>query len=254
MLKRLLGKEFSGIKFPIIGENISLSGDINGFLNAFESQQWEYDCIQYLSEIIRPGQIILDVGAWIGVYSILFSKLTGDTGYVYSFEPNPKVGTKLKNNLRKNHIKNVSVIGQAVSDAIGEAKLYPCNVWNDSMSNLIGRRGQCKDNPINVKTVTLDRFCNEFNATPNGIKIDVEGVEAQVIKGSREILRKYSPWVFIEFHGEFMTDQECEDNWNSIIELAKSVTFISGKNSSIKYGSQLSSFPDCQYFHVIVNY
>lgn len=194
------------------------------------------------------------MGAWIGPYTVLFSKLVNTGGKVYSFEPNPKVRKILHHNIKKNRLNNVEILNSAVSDVNGYSKLYPFNTWPDSMANLLGRQGQSIENPIRVNTITLDTFCEKYDIKPDGIKIDVEGAEALVIKGCQNVLRKYSPWVIVEFHGEFMTDEERMANWDTIVNSAKSVIFIGGENSQYNYGDRLKSLPGCKYFHMAIEY
>ena len=69
---------------------------------------------------------------------------------------------------------------------------------------------------------------------PNGIKIDVEGSEALVIEGAKDIINQYKPWVLLEYHGRFMSDGERIVNWDSITKHAKKVVSIGGV-SKIKY-------------------
>jgi predicted RNA methylase len=111
------------IKYPLIGDVFSLAGDLNNFLKSLENQQWEYDCIKHIVNTAKSGQTILDVGAWIGPYTVLFSKLVNAGGKVYSFEPNPKVRKILHNNIRKNRLNNVEILDFAVSDVNGYSNL-----------------------------------------------------------------------------------------------------------------------------------
>lgn len=75
-------------------------------------------------KVIREGDIVVDVGAHIGYYTLLASRLVGDTGKVYAFEPEPRNYDLLLKNLELNNVKNVVAIKKAVSNKKGTLKFY----------------------------------------------------------------------------------------------------------------------------------
>ena len=77
-----------------------------------------------LTAEVRPGMTIVDIGANIGYYTLLFSKLTGESGCVYAFEPEPKNFALLQQNLSRNNRTNVVAFNLAASDLTGESFLY----------------------------------------------------------------------------------------------------------------------------------
>jgi len=79
------------------------------FWERFSQGLWETDCMEYLAKAVKPGATILDVGAWIGPYTLLFSALAGKTGRIYSFEPDAAARYTLQKNVRKNRLENVTV-------------------------------------------------------------------------------------------------------------------------------------------------
>lgn len=122
------------------------------------------------------------------------------------------------------------------------------------MSSLVRRELRKSSREIVVKTTTIDEFCEENGIRPDGIKIDVEGAEGLVIEGCQSVIKKYSPWVLLEFHGYFMSEEERRINWYRIVDSAKKVTFIDGNSNQYHYGSEVESMPDCSYFHVFIKY
>lgn len=92
-------KVYSTVKYPIFGIKVTVSSNV--FWKELERRCWELDCIKYISNVIKEGQILLDVGAWIGPYTLLFSKLVQDVGRVYAFEPDPKALKILQHNVEK---------------------------------------------------------------------------------------------------------------------------------------------------------
>ena len=71
---------------------------------------------QVMKDNIKKGDVVIDCGANIGYYSLLFSKLVGDSGKVFAFEPDPTNFSLLQKNLKENNIKNVIALNLAVSD------------------------------------------------------------------------------------------------------------------------------------------
>ncbi len=87
-----------------------------------------------------------------------------------------------------------------------------------------------------------------------GIKKDVEGVERLVIEGGIETIKKNKAWVLMEFHALLMPKNELKDNWNKIVESAKKVIFIDGITDEFHLGMELKKKPDCNCFHIFIQY
>ncbi len=142
------------------------------------------------SEIIRKnvkeGDVVLDIGANIGYYSLLFAKLVGKKGKVYAFEPEPSNFALLIKNINANGYNNIVPINKAVSDKDGKVKLYlekenfgAHKIYNDSNE---------KKNSIEVDSVRLDSFFQNKNKKIDFIKMDIEGAEIKAIKGMQNII------------------------------------------------------------------
>src|ERR1039457_4559604 len=86
---------------------------------------YEYAKQKALQRELKAGQVVYDVGANVGFYSLLASVIVGDAGHVYSFEPFPENVRQLRKHLEMNHIKNCTVIDAAVSSADGDAIFDP---------------------------------------------------------------------------------------------------------------------------------
>ena len=180
---------YSTVKYPIIGFEAVVRA--NTFWKELERGRWELNCIRYLSNIIRKGQTLLDVGAWIGPYTILFSKLTQATGRVYAFDPDPKAFNILQENVEKNSLTNVSIERICVSNSVGKAAIGTCSLGN-SKTHLVKHRKRARLTEIIAETTTIDEFCEENAICPDGIKIDVEGAELEVLKGATGLLSSSS--------------------------------------------------------------
>ena len=85
---------------------------------------WEKTTTEKFKEVVRQGDVILDLGANMGFFTLLAARLTGHQGRVYSFEPNPTNYGLLLKNLEINGYSNVTVIQKAISNHTGTEKLY----------------------------------------------------------------------------------------------------------------------------------
>lgn len=159
----------------------------------------ELEVQRYFTEMIKPGFVIYDIGANIGFYSLLASKLAGPSGQCFAFEPVPRNIDRLKRNIELNQMHNVNIVPMAVSDSYRQGVFKPG--VNDSMGTLIYDK-QVQDGLISVPVTTIDRFVLEDgNPPPNFIKMDIEGEEGNAIIGMREVLKKFRPYIVCELSG-----------------------------------------------------
>ena len=155
---------------------------------------FEYEKRRLFEKTVRPGDVVFDVGACVGFYSLLASVLVGKTGRVFAFEPLPANIRDLNEHLKRNKITNVTVIQSAVSDAAGFALFNPGP--DRSMGHLSAQ------GTLAVKTVSLDAMVEEGNCpAPDHIKIDVEGSEMPVLRGAVSLLAHRRPALYVATHG-----------------------------------------------------
>jgi FkbM family methyltransferase len=148
---------------------------------------------------IGPGDVVMDVGAHIGSFTMKAAKEVGPTGTVTSFEPSSENFRLLKQNVEANSYKNTRLFNVAVGSQPGTAQLI-----------LHKRRGMnsiytaSNDKPVGIEDVpvrTLDDVAQELGLSKvNFLKIDAEGAELEVIKGATTILSSYRPSIAMETH------------------------------------------------------
>ncbi len=149
-----------------------------------------------LYTLVKPGQVIFDVGGYIGDTALHFARLQNNNGKIYCFEPVPYLFDRLTHNVGLNTFKNISIYNLAISDTASE--LY-FNVSRSQNSSGIFLSDKGSGQSRKVVAIKLDDFCSEKNIDRiDLIKIDVEGFELKVLKGAEEILRKFRPKMFIE--------------------------------------------------------
>jgi FkbM family methyltransferase len=171
---------------------ISESRDLNCFLN-----------------FAQQSKVILDIGANVGIYSILCSKINSAAS-IYAFEPNKINADRFRKNVAINELGNVKLIEKAVGDVRKHIKLtVPANdTISDTSSALEGfsertYSGSIKWKQVEVEQITIDDFvAAEHLPRIDLIKIDVEGYEMMVFEGALECISKYHPIIQCEIFVE----------------------------------------------------
>jgi FkbM family methyltransferase len=173
---------------------------------------YEYKKQKMISEEVGTGSVFYDVGANVGIYSLLSSQLVG-SGKVYAFEPVPRNLTYLRKHLKLNHVDNVAVLALAICDATGPAHF---EVETTGLMGQLAAGGS-----VTVSTATLDSLVeNGTVAPPNFIKMDIEGAEFPALRGARFIFERYRPVLFLATHG-CTVERECREllaSWGYEIE------------------------------------
>lgn len=164
-------------------------------LALFETGTYEKGTIQLLKTYLQTGDSFLDIGANIGLMSVIASGYVGAKGLVYAVEANPNTVPILQANIDLNTCKNVEVIPVALSDTTGTAVLFENWEVNRGGASLISQSAEEKG--IEVRVERLDDLFDEKTSL-RLVKIDVEGFEPQVIRGGMNWFRKQQPVFIIE--------------------------------------------------------
>jgi FkbM family methyltransferase len=148
----------------------------------------------------KEGDTVIDIGAHIGRYTITSSKQVGNTGKVVAIEADPDNFQLLKRNIALNNLTNVLPLNYAVFSTRTRMKLYEQSASAKYNSLMLARAAKTK-NYVEVNADTLDSILklNEINQV-NWIKIDVEGAEFEVLKGSTKTLSTENVSLLIEIH------------------------------------------------------
>lgn len=165
-------------------------------------EYYEKNVIFWLEKIAASLKtpVFYDIGANFGYYSIKLSKSCAD---VYSFEPVTKTLKVLNENIKRNGIKNIATFKVGLSNLNEDKEI---NIYNSSGNNSIFKRNVPEGHTLKlidrelINLQTLDAFVEKNNLfLPNIIKIDVEGAEINVLKGSQETIRKSQPIILVEY-------------------------------------------------------
>jgi FkbM family methyltransferase len=151
------------------------------------SVQREQKILEVLISSLRGDDIVFDVGANVGLYSVMLAKAVGNRGHVIAFEPENESYQHLLDNLKLNGITNVRAYRKALGERRCEAKLYRGEENADS--SLVRPPTGSDSGHQMVEVVGGDEFAEaEGLPLPRLIKIDVEGYEYNVIQGLRRTL------------------------------------------------------------------
>jgi len=156
--------------------------------------EWCESELELLLRFCRNGDVVIDVGANIGSHTIPFANAVGDTGLVVTFEPQRMPFHILCGNTAINCLTNVCALQKGVAERSGNAKV-PVLSWHEPHNWGAVSLADQNSPGEEVEVVTIDSL--ELPSC-RLIKIDVEGMEPQVIRGAVRVIQKYQPVLFVE--------------------------------------------------------
>ena len=162
------------------------------------NQTYEPETLDLILKHLRPGDVFVDVGANIGVFTLPASKRVGQQGRVIAAEASTDIYTYLQRNVEANGARQVTVLNCAICDFTGSVPFYPAPKEKFGMGSLGAQFGA---KPVDVPARTLDKVLEEVAVEHVAvIKVDVEGFEVSVFRGAEKLLRgKEPPLVVFEF-------------------------------------------------------
>lgn len=182
---------------------------------------YEYRKQRTFAKSIRPGDVVFDLGANVGFYTLIAATATGPSGKVYAFEPLPRNLTFLRRHLDENDVRNVEVVAAAVADSSGVF------AFEEAESPSMGRLGS--SGTLQIPTVSLDEMLLEGRVSaPHVLKVDIEGGERLALEGARRLLESHHPLIFLATHGS----QVHADCCSYLTRLGYAISGINGEASS----------------------
>ena len=205
----MFGKFLPRVAYPVIRGPLRGSRFILGtlagggagatvYFNMIETEQ-----TAALINTLSDGQVLFDVGANVGYYTILGSRLVGPRGKVIAIEPVLRNLVYLYRHVALNKAINVSVISAACFDTLSLTTFsLGQNYATGYLSNSDRGRTNSKEDSFLVPTVTIDAVVQQLGTSPGVIKVDVEGAELSVLKGAQVTLREARPRILLSTHSE----------------------------------------------------
>ena len=169
---------------------------------------YEKETVDVCKKIIRPGMTIFDIGAHVGYYTLLFSRLVEPKGRVLAFEPHPRNFDILRKNVERHSLQNVSLIQKAVSNADGNSLFYEtAGSMGHSLHPVKSHVGQFPVELTSVETVLGRAGLGEVHF----MKIDVEGGELEVLDGMRHVAKRCQElYLIVEFKRYILRKRNCD--------------------------------------------
>lgn len=158
--------------------------------------------------ILKPGDQVIDVGANLGLFTVLSGALVGETGRVLAIEPVPSMLTCLHGNIRRNRLTNVTVFEGVATDTVTQCEIHTAEGAEEYSSiKKIAHPHGMRDNEtkVVVEGVPIDSLVVKHSFTPQILKVDTEGAEGLVFSGAAETLRRYQPIIFSELDDRLLS-------------------------------------------------
>lgn len=175
----------------------NLSDHIECMIYLHEMQQGDRGLVRYLKSLWQPGDVVFDVGANIGVYSLMAAHRILDQGCVIAFEPVERNVARFRANVRLNAFQNVQLETAALSNRDGVGRIWVPTHNNAGMCSL--HRADVSDLEQEITLLRLDTYVASTGFEHiDSIKVDVEGHEAAFLDGALETLQTYRPILCME--------------------------------------------------------
>ncbi|WP_163550294.1 FkbM family methyltransferase [Candidatus Frankia nodulisporulans] len=181
------------------GITLLVPADQRDRLRSLMRRPGDRPAFQLMDRMLGEGDVVLDVGANLGVYSVHAQRHVGESGQVFAFEAVPATADRLTQTLALNHATDVQVVRAAVTETAGSALMHvfddPACGWN-SLGNhpMYGYDGAAvrPSATVEVPAITLDDFAAEHHLDRVALcKVDVEGFERHVFSGARGLLAEH---------------------------------------------------------------
>jgi FkbM family methyltransferase len=182
---------------------------------AFAYGTWEPEIVKAVIEEVHEGFVAIDVGAHLGYYALILSRLVGSSGQVIAFEPIPSNFQILSENIELNDCKNIRIFNNAIANQSGRCEGAPPAENNSGSFSLLKNDGA---KTIAVDAISLDDFLKDCDCPIDFIEIDVEGAEGMVLEGARKTIESYHPILLVEIH-HFGTSVESSQVPHLLLEL-----------------------------------
>jgi FkbM family methyltransferase len=166
----------------------------------YYESDYEPETFRFLRAHCRSGGNVLDIGAHIGLFSVLTARLVAPTGHVFSFEPTQGTREVLARTVRLNGLADrIEVHGEAVTRNSGTATFFETGDPGSNANSLVASTERHRHG-VHVETTSIDDFVSARSISVHCVKIDVEGNELAVLQGGERTLRQQRPAMALALH------------------------------------------------------
>lgn len=176
-----------------VGNELSRSVFVEGI--------YEPNEFAWLASLLLPGMVVVDIGAHEGIYTLFAALCVGDRGHVWSIEPSSREREYLVQNVRRNRLRNVTLLKAAAGENNGQGELQLADDVRSGRNTITGNlplhlQGMRSET---VAIRTLDHLAAEHHWTRlDLLKIDTEGAEAGILKGAADVIHRFRPAILFE--------------------------------------------------------
>jgi FkbM family methyltransferase len=158
-----------------------------------------------MRQLVKPGDVVIDAGANIGLFTVLAATRVGPAGHVIACEPSPTTMQLLRENVARNGFDHVEIGEVALAEQAGRLELEVFEPGSGSSSFApevagVGRR-------VEVAVTTLDDLAGEWLERTSLVKLDVEGAELRTLQGASQLLERARPDFIVELEPEHLERQ-----------------------------------------------
>jgi len=160
--------------------------------------------IRFMKKNLKNGDVFFDIGANIGCYTLIASKITGSSGHVFAFEAIREVYEKLTFNIQLNNLSGITAENLAIFDQKDLLEFYVSSGENIGMSSIFHHDNERGDT-VQVQAISVDEYVEENQISRvDFIKLDIEGAELHALNGMRKTLRRFRPILLMELSTEVL--------------------------------------------------
>ena len=215
-----------------------------------EKSIFEHYSTSFVKKIVKTDNVVLDIGANIGYYSVIMSKLVGDNGKVLSFEPTLHYRKVLKKNIITNMLTNIKIYKFGLSDKKQdlEISIGPSSATLHEPKETITNK---KREMINLQS--LDECINQLHIDRiDFIKIDVDGHEPAFLKGAMKSIKKYNPIILLEVNHLNYIESNVSA-WDFYDYLINEGFYIYSEKNLMKFNNRSEFLKECGNFAYSAN-
>lgn len=217
-------------------------------------ERFEEEEIAFLKKVLKPGDSFIDIGANVGLFSLVASPIVGTTGQIISFEPCTGTYQRFEENISLNKFKNITIEKQAVSDKKGTATLQLASDGYDAWNSIAEPAKGKVLNTEEINTISFDEFINNSKVDVKEIsliKIDVEGWELPVFIGGKSFFAADdAPNLIVEFTEANAANAgySCTELYQKLVEYGYSMYTYDAKQNKLIPEKMRTHYP---YLNII---
>jgi len=192
-----------GLPWHVNGEPLRIDPSVRHLI----PHESENSLFQFLRRQIRAGDVVLDIGAFFGIYALMAARWSGETGRVLAFEPSPGSFAVLCRHLAMNGLGAARVEARPVAVGARPERRRLLTFADEPYRNMVAPR-DAGTSAFSVDLVTVDGICAALGRPPDLIRMDVQGLEFDVLRGASAVVREAGSRLTIvaEMHPEQWPD------------------------------------------------